>query len=46
MIYLNYKGVVDITPELGKILGGAPDAATTAFGNSCKPGSSAVHNPH
>jgi len=34
MIYLNYTGIVDITPELGKILGGAPDAATTAFGNS------------
>ena len=36
MIYLHYGGVVDITPELGLILGGSPDAKTTAFGNSCK----------
>ncbi|CAD6586425.1 MAG: hypothetical protein ASARMPREDX12_002367 [Alectoria sarmentosa] len=34
MIYLHYGGVVDITPELGLILGGSPDAKTTAFGNS------------
>ncbi|KAA6410794.1 MAG: hypothetical protein FRX48_05104 [Lasallia pustulata] len=32
MIYLNYTGVVDITPELGAILGGIPDAKST--GNS------------
>lgn len=36
MIYLNYTGIVDITPELGAILGGSPDAKTTPFGNSCK----------
>ena len=35
LIYLNYNGVVDITPELGKILGGSPDAKSTEFGNSC-----------
>ncbi|KAI4125977.1 MAG: hypothetical protein LQ347_005158 [Umbilicaria vellea] len=34
MIYLNYTGVVDSTPELGAILGGSPDAKTTPFGNS------------
>ncbi|KAI9871043.1 MAG: hypothetical protein M1830_003504, partial [Pleopsidium flavum] len=34
MIYINYTGVVDITPELGAILGGSPDAKTTDFGNS------------
>ena len=37
LVYLSYSGVVDITPELGLILGGSPDAKTTAFGNSCKP---------
>ena len=36
LVYLSYGGVVDITPELGLILGGSPDAKTTAFGNSCK----------
>jgi len=36
MIYINYTGVVDITPELGAILGGSPDAKTTDFGNSCR----------
>lgn len=35
LIYLNYNGVVDITPELGAILGGSPDAKSTGFGNSC-----------
>ena len=35
MIYLNYTGIVDITPELGAILGGSPEAKTTGFGNSC-----------
>ncbi|KAL2042816.1 hypothetical protein N7G274_004576 [Stereocaulon virgatum] len=34
LVYLNYTGVVDITPELGAILGGSPDAKTTDFGNS------------
>ena len=37
LVYLSYSGVVDITPELGLILGGSPDAKTTAFGNSCRP---------
>ena len=36
LVYLSYSGVVDITPELGLILGGSPDAKTTAFGNSCR----------
>lgn len=36
LVYLSYSGVVDITPELGLVLGGSPDAKTTAFGNSCK----------
>ena len=36
LVYLSYNGVVDITPELGLVLGGSPDAKTTAFGNSCK----------
>lgn len=35
MIYVNYTGVVDITPELGAILSASPDAKTTDFGNSC-----------
>lgn len=36
LVYLSYNGVVDITPELGLVLGGSPDAKTTPFGNSCK----------
>lgn len=36
MVYLNYSGVVDITPELGAILQGHEDAKSTEFGNSCK----------
>ena len=35
LVYLNYTGVVDITPELGKILGEGADAKSTGFGNSC-----------
>ena len=35
-MYLNYTGVVDITPELSKILSGSPDAKSTEFGGSCK----------
>ena len=35
LIYLNYTGIVGITEGLAKILGGAPDAKTTDFGNSC-----------
>ncbi|KAK0509456.1 hypothetical protein JMJ35_007850 [Cladonia borealis] len=34
LVYLNYTGVVDITPELGAILQGKPDAKSTEFGNS------------
>ena len=44
LVYLSYGGVVDITPELGLILGGSPDAKTTAFGNSCKPPLSLPHS--
>ena len=36
LVYLSYSGVVDITPELGLVLGGSPDAQTTEFGNSCQ----------
>ena len=36
LVYLNYTGIVDITPELGAILSQKPDAKTTEFGNSCK----------
>lgn len=35
-VYVNYQGVVDITPELKLILEGSPDAKTTDFGGSCK----------
>ncbi|MCJ1241297.1 hypothetical protein MMC14_009301 [Varicellaria rhodocarpa] len=34
LLFLNYTGVVDMTPELGMILSGHPDAKTTDFGNS------------
>ena len=34
--YVNYQGVVDLTPELGAILGGEPGAKSTEFGGSCK----------
>lgn len=36
LVYINYQGVVNITPELGAILGGNPDAKSTEFGDSCK----------
>ena len=36
LVYLSYGGVVGITPELGLVLGGSPDAKTTSFGDSCK----------
>ena len=36
LVYLSYTGVVDMTPELGAILGGSPEAKTTDFGGSCK----------
>lgn len=35
-MYVNYQGVVDITPELKLVLDGSPDAKTTDFGGSCK----------
>ncbi|KAL8965861.1 MAG: hypothetical protein Q9183_003654 [Haloplaca sp. 2 TL-2023] len=34
LIYVNYTGVIAITPALGKILGGADDAKTTEFGDA------------
>ncbi|KAK4692069.1 RNA polymerase I-specific transcription initiation factor RRN6, partial [Lecanoromycetidae sp. Uapishka_2] len=34
LIYLNYTGIVGITPALGAILGGSPDAKSTPFGDS------------
>lgn len=36
IVYLNYTGIVNITPELGMILGGDPNAKSTEFGDSCK----------
>lgn len=36
VIYLNYTGVVNITPELGLILTGSPEAKSTEFGDSCE----------
>ena len=35
LIYINYTGVVNMTPELGMILSGHPEAKTTDFGDSC-----------
>jgi hypothetical protein len=35
LIYLKYNGVIDITPGLGAILSGRPDAKSTDFGNAC-----------
>ncbi|KAI4098531.1 MAG: hypothetical protein L6R37_006464 [Teloschistes peruensis] len=34
IVYLNYTGIVNITPELGMILGGDPNAKSTEFGDS------------
>ncbi|KAI9704073.1 MAG: hypothetical protein M1812_008314 [Candelaria pacifica] len=31
---LGYTGIIDMTPELEKILGGSPDAKTTEFGSA------------
>ena len=39
MLYLNYTGVVAITPELGAILSGKEGAKSTEFGDSCIPSS-------
>ena len=36
LIYINYTGVVEITPEVGAVLGGKPEAKSTEFGGSCK----------
>lgn len=33
-LYVHYSGVVEITPELGMILGGKEEAKTTEFGHS------------
>ena len=35
LIYLKYNGVIDITPDLGAILSGRPDAKSTDFGDAC-----------
>lgn len=35
LIYLKYDGIIDITPGLGAILSGRPDAKSTDFGNAC-----------
>lgn len=35
-VYLNYSGVVDMTPELQAIFHGGEDAISTEFGGSCK----------
>lgn len=35
-MYVSYQGVVDITPEVQRVLEGSPDAKTTDFGGSCK----------
>jgi len=34
LVYLNYTGVVELSPALGKVLSGEPDAKTTDFGDS------------
>lgn len=36
LVYLNYTGIINITPALGAILGGSPDAKSTPFGDSCE----------
>jgi len=35
-VYMNYTGIINITPALGAILGGSPDAKSTPFGDSCE----------
>ena len=35
-IYLHYTGVVNITPELGAVLSGDPEAKSTEFGDVCR----------
>ncbi|KAL8685227.1 MAG: hypothetical protein Q9218_007892 [Villophora microphyllina] len=34
LVYINYTGIGNITPELGMILGGDPNAKSTEFGDS------------
>jgi hypothetical protein len=34
-VYLNYTGVVDMTPALGAILSGQSDNTVTPYGSSC-----------
>ena len=36
LLYMHYTGIVEITPGVGAILSGSPDAKTTDFGNACK----------
>ena len=36
LIYINYTGVLDVTPELVSVLGGKEDAKTTQFGGACE----------
>ena len=36
LVYVHYTGVVAITPELGTVLSGHPEAKSTDFGDSCK----------
>ena len=35
-MYINYTGIVDITPEVQLVLGRKEGAKTTEFGNACK----------
>lgn len=35
LIYLNYTGIVEITPAVGAILGGSSEAKTTPYGTTC-----------
>lgn len=36
LLYLNYQGVIDLTPEVKAILAGKPEAKSTDFGGSCE----------
>ena len=33
IISYKYSGIITLTPEIGAVLGGTPDAKTTDFGN-------------
>ena len=39
-IRFDYTGTIDFDGPAGKVLGGAPDAATTEFGDICETGPS------